>query len=78
MSARHWEFVQECLIDLRYVFHKLGQPLMVRRGTMSAVLTDLQANYKINTLYSLEETGNAWVLNVTKRWRLGVAKTQSL
>ena len=60
MSARHWEFVQDCLIDLRSALHQLGQPLVVRRGKVIDVLAHLQADYKISGLYSHEETGNAW------------------
>ena len=60
MSARHWEFVHECLIDLRSALHELGQPLIVRRGSVIDVLADFRAVYQISGLYSHEETGNNW------------------
>ena len=67
MSARHWEFVQDCLIELRCALHKLGQPLVVRRGNFTEVLADLGNDYQIKALFSHEETGNAWTFNRDKK-----------
>lgn len=60
MSARHWAFVEECLHDLRAHLHKLGQPLVVRRGNVVDVLDELAKRFRVAALYSHEETGNDW------------------
>ena len=33
MSARHWDFVSECLSELRKDLTKIGQPLVIRHVT---------------------------------------------
>ncbi|MEM9991905.1 MAG: M12 family metallopeptidase, partial [Bacteroidota bacterium] len=40
MSARQWEFVSECLSELREELGKLGQPLIVCVGDVTDVLDD--------------------------------------
>lgn len=60
MSARHWAFVRECLVELRDTLAGLGQPLVVRVGAATDVLDDLRRSFGIDALWSHEETGNAW------------------
>lgn len=60
MSARHWAFVSETLTELRDALGRLGQPLVVRTGPAVQVLDDLHQAGQLVTLWSHEETGNAW------------------
>ena len=59
-SARQWDFVAESLGELRTDLAERGQPLVVRVGEMVAVLNALRERLGDFTLWSHEETGNAW------------------
>ncbi|NCF46869.1 MAG: deoxyribodipyrimidine photo-lyase, partial [Alphaproteobacteria bacterium] len=59
-SRRHWVFVRECLIELRAALTSLGQPLVVRIGSVDAVLDELSQYFSIKTLYAHEETSQNW------------------
>ncbi|NOD95324.1 deoxyribodipyrimidine photolyase [Ruegeria sp. HKCCD4884] len=60
MSARHWGFIAETLEQLRADLGKLGQPLVIRTGEITKVLSDLHATEHLSALWSHEETGNNW------------------
>lgn len=60
MSARQWNFVAECLAELREDLARIGQPLVLRQGAVTAVLAEIAASHGIGALWSHEETGNAW------------------
>lgn len=60
MSARHWDFARECLIELRDQLRQLGQPLIVRTGSVVNALDNFRQKYNVATLWSHEETGNDW------------------
>lgn len=60
LSGRHWEFASECLHELRLHLARLGQPLILRVGAAVDVLQQLQVTVGAFTLWSHEETGNAW------------------
>jgi len=60
MSARQWEFIAETLVELREDMAKLGQGLVVRRGTMCEVLDRIRTEHGHFTLWAHEETGNGW------------------
>ena len=60
MSARQWAFVSESLHELRNALAALGQPLIVRIGTVLDTLAQLHQGLGIAALHSHEETGNAW------------------
>ncbi|MEM9433060.1 MAG: FAD-binding domain-containing protein [Pseudomonadota bacterium] len=59
-STRHWDFVAETLAELREDLGSLGQPLIVRVGRVTEVLSELAANGLIDALWAHEETGNDW------------------
>ena len=59
-AARHWQFISECLLELDESLGRLGQPLIVRVGSVIDVLADLHRRHGIAALWSHEETGNAW------------------
>ncbi|MEM8970517.1 MAG: FAD-binding domain-containing protein [Pseudomonadota bacterium] len=60
MSGRHWAFVAESLCDLQDDLLSCGQALVVRTGDAIDVLTGLRKQGILSTLWSHEETGNAW------------------
>jgi len=60
MSGRHYAFLTDTLEDLRSDLAHLGQPLIIRTGAVTDVLSDLAAALPIAGLWSHEETGNGW------------------
>ncbi len=60
MSARHWAFLRDCLVELRSSLSGLGVPLVVRRGAVTDVLAALRDRVGLACLWSHQETGNAW------------------
>jgi deoxyribodipyrimidine photo-lyase len=79
-AHQHWGFIRESLIALRADLHKLGIPLVIRQGEMTAVLAALKSELGKFTLVSHEETGNdvtfqrdlrvkAWCLNHGVSWQ---------
>ena len=67
MSARHWDFVSECLEGLRRSLAGLGQALIVRTGSVIEVLEGIRKEWPIAALWSHEETGNAWTFERDKQ-----------
>jgi len=59
-SPRHWHFIYDCLIDLREDLRALGGNLIIHIGQVLQVMEDLFHQLGHFTLYSHEETGNAW------------------
>ena len=59
-SARQWSFCLESLHDLRAALARLGQPLVVRVGSVVEVLERARQHFQIGGLWSHEETGNGW------------------
>jgi deoxyribodipyrimidine photo-lyase len=59
-SRRHWHFIFDCLTDLRNDFAGRGLNLVVRVGHATQVLEDVRRTFTNITLWSHEETGNAW------------------
>jgi deoxyribodipyrimidine photo-lyase len=59
-AFRHWEFTKQSLEFLRTDLSLLGQALVFRRGKVLDVFEDLKKEFKINAIYSHQETGNAW------------------
>jgi len=72
-SRRHWHFIQDSLVELQADFASLGQPLVVRPGTITDVLESIQNDYTIKGIYSHEETSNLWGYQrdeVVRQWCL--------
>lgn len=59
-SRRHWQLVHEALSDLNADLATLGQPLVVRVGTVVDVLQQIAEIYDIHSIHAHEETGNGW------------------
>ncbi len=66
MAARHWAFVGECLTSLREDLANLGQPLIVRVGSIIDILRGFHERQGIAALWSHEETGNGWTYDRDK------------
>ena len=66
-SARQWTFVAESLTELRNDLAERGQPLICRVGDAVDVLASLFATRGRFTLWSHEETGNAWTFRRDQR-----------
>lgn len=60
MAGRHWQFIHECLLELRPALAALGAPLVVRRGEALPLLERLHRRIGPFALWSHEETGNGW------------------
>lgn len=58
MSARHRWWVTESVRELQERLADLGQPLVVRTGSIITVLADIQRRFGGFVLWSHEETGN--------------------
>ena len=59
-SHRHYQFLSECLSELRDDLTAVGQPLIVRMGAVRDVFDQLAEQFKLCQIFSHEETGNAW------------------
>jgi deoxyribodipyrimidine photo-lyase len=59
-SARQYQFIRDCLVELRHRLAGLGQPLIVRTGDVVTILARLHRQHPVAGLYAHEETGNAW------------------
>lgn len=64
---RHWAFVRDGLRTLDRDLTRLGQPLILRRGEIVPVLAELHRATGFGTLWSHEETGNAWTFARDRR-----------
>ena len=66
-SDRHWRFVRDCLIELRDALSALGQPLVVRVGSVDTIFADLFSQFEVDAIYAHEETGTSWTYARDKR-----------
>ena len=69
MSARQYAFFGECAAELADAMAALGQSLIVRVGDVPAVLDELTERFRINGLWSHEETGGDWTFRRDLRVR---------
>lgn len=66
-AQRHWDFIAESLDELSDDLMSLGLPLCVVEGDISNVLSRVIACLGPITLYSHQETGNAWTFARDRR-----------
>ena len=59
-ARRHWVFVRDSLSELREALGGLGQPLIIRIGSVREVMATLSLHYKIKGIYAHEETSHSW------------------
>jgi len=55
----HYQFIRGCLVELKNALAGMGQPLIVRMGEATHVLDGIHRQWRIQKLWSHEETGNA-------------------
>lgn len=60
LSARQYDFLCECLVDLNQQFISLGQALVIKVGNAVHVLQQLSQEYSIECIWSHQETWNNW------------------
>jgi deoxyribodipyrimidine photo-lyase len=58
-AAQHFEFANECLVELRAEIHARGGELIVAYDEVVVLLSQIHASSPIAALWSHEETGNA-------------------
>ena len=66
-SRRHWHFIHDCLIDLQDAVRARGGTLLIRVGEAQAVLEGLYQRFGSISLWSHQETGNAWTYERDKQ-----------
>ena len=59
-SRRQWAFIRDCLHELRDHTARCGQPLCIRTGSVTDVLSQLAERYEILAIHAHQETGNSW------------------
>tara|TARA_Y100001968_G_scaffold57873_1_gene48962 strand:+ start:432 stop:1943 length:1512 start_codon:yes stop_codon:yes gene_type:complete len=69
-SSRQWEFVRECLVDLKYSLNTIGLKLIIRVGNIQNLIEELMETFHIKGIYSHEETGNKWTFERDKKMRI--------
>lgn len=62
-SQRQWAFICESLLDLDRQLRQLGSALIVRRGEITQVLAQLQAQHNFQRLFCHQETGGQWTFD---------------
>ncbi|MDQ0457836.1 FAD-binding domain-containing protein [Rhizobium paknamense] len=60
VSARHYAFLRESLLDLQRALAALGQPLVIRTGEAVSLLAAIHRRFGLAGLWSHQETGNDW------------------
>ena len=60
-SIRHWNFVYDCLEELKNELLNIGQPLIIKKGSAANIFRDIQSIFKIKKVFAHEETSNNWV-----------------
>lgn len=71
MSERQYLFLYESLQELNASLHALGQKLIVKIGDSVEVLQQIHSKYSIQSLWSHQETWNAWTYSrdiKVKKW----------
>jgi deoxyribodipyrimidine photo-lyase len=66
-DASHYQFIAECLAELRDGLGTRGARLLIRRGDVTSVLSELRRVVAFDALVSHEETGNALTYARDKR-----------
>ncbi len=67
VSRRQYQFLRECLNELNLSLKKLGQPLIIKVGDAVEILEKIKQKYKINSIYSHQETWNGWTFERDKK-----------
>ena len=71
LSYRHYEFLMECLSDLKNDLGAFGQTLTLKVGDALEVFSAIHAKSKIKEIWSHQETWNGWTYTrdkALKKW----------
>ena len=60
-SRRHWHFIHDSLTELREDCASLGQPLVVRIGSITDICEDICKDFAIDGIFAHEETSHLWL-----------------
>ncbi|WP_111494544.1 FAD-binding domain-containing protein [Marinobacter bohaiensis] len=66
-SRRQWAFIADSLASLHRQLTRLGAPLRVERGEVTAVFERLHQTHGIKRVLAHEETGNDWTFRRDRR-----------
>ena len=69
LGYRHYQFLMECLDDLKADIQKLGQDLIVRTGDALEIFREINEECGISELWSHQETWNYWTFKRDKKIR---------
>ena len=81
-APRHWQFVKDCLKDLRKRLMSKGHTLVVAEGKTAEVFDELSKSYVIKRILSHQETGLNFSFTIDKnlkKWTIskGITWTES-
>ena len=66
LSYRHYKFLKDGLLDLDRQLKTIGSSLVILVGNAVNNFGQLNSKFKLNTIYSHEETWNQWTYNRDK------------
>lgn len=66
-AERQWQFVRESLQELNAQLAALGQPLIVRIGQAETIFAELAHTFRVQAVWSHQETGNGWTFARDRR-----------
>ena len=66
-AARHWQFINQSLIELNTALSNFGQGLLMESGNAVDVFEKLQQRFTISSLHSHQESGNLWTYQRDKQ-----------
>ena len=56
-SARHWNFIKQSIVDINKQLAVFNTKILSVSGEVIAAFNSIQENYRIDTVYSHQETG---------------------
>ncbi len=68
-SERHWNFIKESIRDLNKNLHKYNTKVLAITSDITAVFNQLSNKYKINSVFSHQETGLLVTYNRDKEFK---------
>lgn len=68
-SQRHWDFIKQSLIDLNYELEKYNSKILIIQSNIIATVNQLLTKYRINHIYSHQESGILVTYNRDKSFK---------
>ena len=60
-SIRHWNFVYDCLEELKNELSDIGQPLIIKKGSAANIFENINNILKIKKVYAHEVTSLIYI-----------------